>query len=386
LFESTISHYMHNQSSLQILGSRILAAALSEVLPNLLIEEAGIAFNGFYCDFSFSEPISSEILILLEERIRQIIREKRLIRKMEMVPECASEFLKKNGQKRRAAQVFGQDQYVPMIQIGSFVDWCENVPFNHTGDAGIVRLIERISQGKGRFRIFGIAEVSKDALKSRLKHFQQFPLFDHEKRGAERQFWEIIEGKRIWLAPGLEELRRLCGFWRKAFAAKALEVDGDESKYPLIAAKRQKMCLMHFARLGVSQSSMRGLLDASGTLVLQINSFDGFGRDCISFLQILHQSLTILGFKYRIRLLEKKRKTGVIESSLQQEGWKADERLYSDESRLEFVVRDALQCEWIIAAICERKHERGLFATVWVERNMALLLEMSNGFEDFPQQ
>ena len=70
------------------------------------------AFGGFYCDFFFSQPFSSEILIQLEERIRQIVREKREIRKMEMVPYSASEWLKKSGQKERAAQVLAQEGYV----------------------------------------------------------------------------------------------------------------------------------------------------------------------------------------------------------------------------------------------------------------------------------
>ncbi|MBF8262367.1 MAG: hypothetical protein HW387_32 [Parachlamydiales bacterium] len=378
---------MVNHSSHQTLGSRILAAALSEFLPGLFVEDVGVVCNGFYCDFSFSQPFSSEILVLLEERIRQIIREKRPIRVMEMIPFCAAEFLKKHGQNRRAAQVHGQDQYVPLIQIGSFVDWCEELPYTHTGEAGFVRLIEQTSRGRDRYRIIGVGDVSKDALKARFKLYQQFPDLDHMKRGADRGFWEVIDGERIWLPDGLEVRRRLCGMWRKNFSSMAIEVEGDERQYPLISEKKQKMAVMHLSWLEQPSRAMRGLLDDRHSLVWQIISFVDLERDCISFLQIVHKSLTILGFTSRIRFSGKSRKQSVIERSIENLGWEVDEETGGDESKLEFLVRDALQCEWVIAAIREPKPKGSVSATVWVERNLALLLEINDeslGMDEFP--
>ena len=84
-----IRSIIHNSSS------RILAAALSDCLPGLTIMDAGEAFGGIFCEFFYKGPFSSELLIQLEERIRQIIREKQEIRILDMVPVSASELLKK---------------------------------------------------------------------------------------------------------------------------------------------------------------------------------------------------------------------------------------------------------------------------------------------------
>jgi hypothetical protein len=369
---------MADHFSLQTLASRILAAALSECLPGLTILAVEEAFGGFYCDFSFSQPFSSEILVQLEERIRQIVREKREIRRMEMVPFSASEWLKKTGQMERAAQVLDQDGYVTLVQMGSFVDWCENPCGRHTGEARIIRLLEKKILERKCYRIFGIAAPSKEELKQRIFSWKQFPEIDHDNRGIDRGYWEMIDGERIWLAPGLDVRRKLSNHWREFFSPIALEVEGGENKERLISEKRGKIPIMQFLDTAEKTAQVRGLLDASHSLTLQVNSFGDIERDCISFLQNAHKSLTILGFTFRIRHFGKKRKEGTLERALGQLGWKVGREESSGELRTEFLVRDALQCEWVVAAVHEQRQKRTIRLTVWVERNLALLLEKDN--------
>lgn len=366
---------MADPTHLQTLASRLLAAALSECLPGLKILAVEEAFGGFYCDFYFPQPFSSEILIQLEERIRQIVRDKREIRKMEMVPYSAAEWLKKSGQIERAAQVLAQEGYVCIIQIGEFVDWCENSCGRHTGEAGILRLMNKEKIGKDCYRIFGMAAETKEELRSRTLLWKQFPQKDHENRGIDRGYWETIAGERIWLATGLSARRKLEDLWRENFSPIALEVEGGEDHYQAISEKNGKIPVMQFLSCRQRSATVRGLLDQDNSWALQVNSFGDNARECISFLQIAHHSLTILGFTFRIRHFGKKRKVSLFDRALQQLGWKADRGENSDEPRLEFLVKDALQCEWVVVSMQDLRRNKTLRLTVWIERNLALLLE-----------
>jgi len=144
---------------------------------------------------------------------------------------------------------------------------------------------------------------------------------------------------------------------------------------PGLSEKKGKIPVMQFLSCRQRAAQVRGLLDQDNSWALQVNSFGDNERECISFLQIAHNSLTILGFTFRIRHFGKKRKASLFDCALQQLGWKADRGENSDEPRLEFLVKDALQCEWAVVSMQDLRRNKTLRLTVWIERNLALLLE-----------
>lgn len=361
------------------LASRLLAAALTQCLPGSILLFLEEVWGGFYCDFSFRGPFSSEILIQLEEKIRQLVREKIEIRVMEMIPVSASEFLKKTGQTERAKQVLSQARYVRMIQIGSFVDWCERFCGKSTAESGILRLLEIKNLSKDRYRIFGITAESKENLKIRIQNWKQFSDFDHDQKGIHRHWWEMMDGQRIWLSKGLEQRRKWAGFWREQFASKALEVEAEPHLIPMIAKKKNSPILQVLYQ-NQDLPDVRGLLDSKKSLVMQINSWRDLQKYCISFLQTVQDSLNILGFTYRIRHFGKKRNGDECSRALQSLGWQVDRWEYSDEPRIEFLVEDSLLDEWTIASI-QMQQKVNISLTVWIERNLALLLEMDREFD-----
>jgi hypothetical protein len=188
----------------------------------------------------------------------------------------------------------------------------------------------------------------------------------------------MIDEERVWLTDGLAERRKLIALWRENFSSIAIEVECSEEKLKLVSEKKEKIPLMTLARQDESGSNVRGLFDLKSSLTLQVNSFGDKTADCISFLQIAHKSLTILGFTFRIRLFGKNRKGGFLESALQQLGWGADREGSSDEPRIEFLVEDALKCEWAVVSVEDLRRKGLLRLTVWIERNLALLLEKDN--------
>ncbi len=362
--------------------SRILAAALIEALPGAEIVQAGLSYNGYFCDFTFFPPKSSDLLVHLEERMRQIIREKREIVIQEMVPFSASELLKKEGQKTRAAQVREQEGLVRLVRIGTFVDWCEEGEhFSHTGQAGVFRLLELIEGEKGHFRVFGIAAASKKECKEEFLKWKRFPEIDHDRTGAEQGFWNVQEGSRIWLSKGLAVRKQWTSFWKKAFSPAVEEIEGGEDFFERLSTLAPaSMELTHVEEIE-DVADDRGLLNQPLTLALQIKHFLDPCASSISFLQTIDKSLTILGFTYRTRYLGRKRKGCPIRSALEQLDWKADEERSDSDPKLEFLVEDGLQSEWVAAELSEMKLKsiKWLSGSVWIERNFALLLERNGG-------
>ncbi len=361
--------------------SRILAAAIVELLPGAQIARAGLSYHGFYCDFLYAPPMSGELLERLTEQMRQVIRENREFRVLEMVPFSASEMLKKMGQKERSRQVLEQKGLVRLVRLGEFADWCEEESLlSSTGSPGVFRLLSQTDLDRGVYRIFGISAESKKELKELSSKWARFDVVDHERVGSRLGLWWVAddEGERLWLPKGLSLRDRWISYWQSAFVSLAERVEGGQEILEVLAEKIPSS--MEVAELEGGDGS-RGLLDWSSSKALIINHFLDSYAFCTSFLQTIHKSLTILGFAYRIRCFGKKRKGCPLRRSLEELGWDLQEGGSEAEPRLEFLVEDALRCEWVAAEITEKKlkHFRGLSATVWVERNLALLIEKSDG-------
>lgn len=360
--------------------SRILAAAITELLPGAKIAQAGLCHHGFFCDFTYSFPISGGLLERLEERMRQVIRENREIRILEMVPFSASELFKKLGQKERSLQVLSVEGLVQVMSLGGFADWCEEGEcLSSTGAAGAFRLLNQIELDRGCIRIFGIGAGSKKELKELSSNWDLFEKRDHERAGSSLGLWRTDGGvHRLWLPRGLEVRGQLSAFWQSAFSSLAEPVEGGEGALELLAQNVPSSMEYVSAEGG---EGGRGLLDWPCSLTLSLNHFLGLQSFCTSFLQTIHKSLTILGFDYRIRCFGKRRKGSPLRGALEELGWDLQEVDADADPKLEILVEDALRCEWALAEIGEMKLKglRGLFATVWVERNLALLIEKSDG-------
>lgn len=359
--------------------SRILAAAIIELLPGAQIARAGLSYHGFYCDFLYSPPLSGELLERLAEQMRQVIRESRDIRVLEMVPFSASEMLKKLGQRERSRQVLEQEGLVRLVRMGEFVDWCEEGLLSSTGGAGVFRLLSQTDLERGVYRVFGVSAESKQELKELSSKWARFDVADHEKVGSRHGLWFLSdEDRRLWLPRGLAVRGRWISYWLGALAPLAEPVEGGQEILEVLAEKIPSS--MELVEVDDGEGS-RGLLDQPVSKALIINHFLDSYAFCTSFLQTIHKSLTILGFAYRIRCFGKKRKGCPLRRSLEVLGWDLQEGDSEADPRLEFLVEDALRCEWVAAEISERKLKRfrGLSATVWVERNLALLIEKNDG-------
>lgn len=303
-------------------AAEIAAAAVYELYPDVELWGGGDTSTGFFYDFFSSNPVQEPII---EEKMRQIVREKRPIRTLEMVAFSAGELLKKEGHIVRAEAL--EEGLVDLIQIGSFHDLCPGPHLKNTAELAAFK-IEMESLPEGGTRIVGHCHTSKDELKQFLKKLGSYT--DHPLRGEKLGLWK----GPIWLPLGLKMRQKLIDFLRREWFDGALEISGPDDGDRLA---------MHRS-LGKEK-----VAEVYGTGI-QVSFFGKPEQEVISSLQSIGKTLTILGFDH----------------SSVPVGRGSD-----------FVVEDELGRKWPVVQVkkVSRKGTVDVYFTVDIERVLALLLE-----------
>lgn len=337
------------------------------------ILDLGEALGGVYCNFYFPNPISSDLLVQLEETLRRFLSENKEISLLEMVPFSASELLKKIGQPARAQQVLEKEGLVQIVRIGSFADWSDEELLAYPKEIGLIRLLDLKVLKKGFYRVFGVCAPTKEKLKEYMRRREAFAEKNHEVVGEKLGLWRCCEGKRVWLCRGLE-LRRACmDFLRDRLSPFFLEIEGDFPLAREALGDRSGSDLMQFTYRKEPVEAERGLLDAP-EVALVVKSFQSSGDKLISCLQTIAEAITILGFRYRILRFGKRRDCDPMVSAFRL-GMSCDPEWEEGDPGLELLVEDALGCEWPVLSVSELPRGKGFCAVFEVERKLALLLE-----------
>ncbi len=248
-------------------AAEIAAAAVHEIYPDIQLLGGGETDTGFFYELYFPHPIHAH---LIEERMRQIVRERRPIRTLEMVAFSASELLKKEGHLARLEEL--EDGLVEIIQIGSFHDLSPGPHLKNTAELAAFKISVEELPEKG-MRITGWCAASKEELKQFLKKLDEYtePAIIGEKMG----YWK----GPIWLPPGIQMRNQLIQFLKKEWFNGILEIAA-----PLEADR---------SLLGHSK-----VAEVIGDKEIQISFFGPSKGEMISYLQLIGKTLTILGFNH----------------------------------------------------------------------------------------
>lgn len=305
-------------------AAEIAAAAVFELFPDVELWGGSETPTGFAYDFYFPHPIHPETLPMIEERMRQIIRERRPIRTLDMVPFSARELLKKEGHFIRAEELDGED-LVEVIQIGDFTDLCPGPHLKNTAEAAAFKINSvEVLPDRG-MRLTGYVHTSKDSLKHFLKKLSQYR--SPEKIGEARGYWVQSPYGLIWKRAGIEAKAKLVQTLKEQLCVGAMEVScpqGDRDA-------------MH-AWLG------REKVSEQWGEWLQISVYS---NNLEFSLQSVAKTLTILGFTASMSPLGRE---------------------------TEFWIEDGIERRWPVVQV--KKDEARVVILVDVEKIFALLLEM----------
>jgi threonyl-tRNA synthetase len=207
--------------SQRYLAAELLASVVWSLFPNVILVGGGVNSLGFYYDFILEQPLTENMLELIDVHLHRFIKEGQPIRFISMMRENAQNFFEHHNHfhlAHRAAEE--QSNILELVQIGNFYGLCPALPFTSSEEVGVVKLLgtkELTHHIQNEViqvtRLLGTSQNSAKDLKSFLKSYDQFlKKRDHRILGPKLNLFSFSESMGslgvVWHSKGLK-LRRL---------------------------------------------------------------------------------------------------------------------------------------------------------------------------------
>ena len=187
--------------------AHLLAYAVKELFPEAQVTIGPVIENGFYYDFAYKRPFTSEDLAAIEKRMGELAARNEAVVRRVLPRDEAIAYFKGLGEHYKAEIIgsipAGED--VSLYREGSFEDLCRGPHVPSTGRLKHFKLMKvagaywRGDQKNEQLqRIYGTAWASKDDLQSYLRMLEEAEKRDHRKLGRELDLFHMDEA-----APGL---------------------------------------------------------------------------------------------------------------------------------------------------------------------------------------
>jgi hypothetical protein len=301
-------------------AAAIAAAAIYEIFPGSELFGGGETDTGFFYQFFYAHPMPPEAPKLLEERMRQIIREERPLREAEMVACSAKELFLKADHPAAvdALSELEPKELVSVIQIGTFSDLAEGPFCSSLREVGAFRITALKFLGDGEIRIEGSAFSTKEELKNFLRRLAKYSEENHLVRGEALKFWQLQDGQLLWLPRGLKLRENLLALLKKSFCGVELRA-ASEKAVNAYCCKRAPFTALTFQEKFKNPEEGKGLFEEECQSVFQQTiycSAKEFKDFSISLLQTIDKTLIILGFRASSGPTGPKRNEWTVEDGL----------------------------------------------------------------------
>ncbi len=181
--------------------SHVMAQAVKELFPQAKVAIGPSIENGFYYDFDVPEPFSPDDLEKIEERMKEIVKERYPFVRKEMPKKEAIEFFRAKGEDYKVELLEDMDEEtVSIYEQGSFVDLCRGP---HLPDTGYIKAF-KLTGVAGAYwrgdesrqmlqRIYGTAFADKKSLKKYLDFLEEAKKRDHRRLGRELDLFQFSD-------------------------------------------------------------------------------------------------------------------------------------------------------------------------------------------------
>ena len=187
--------------------AHLLAYAVKDLFPEAQVTIGPVIENGFYYDFAYKRPFTTEDLAAIEARMTALAKKDEPVVRRVLPRDEAVAYFKGLGEHYKAELIAsipaGQD--VSLYREGAFEDLCRGPHVPSTGKLKHFKLMKvagaywRGDQANEQLqRIYGTAWASKDELAHYLTMLEEAEKRDHRKLGRELDFFHMEE-----TAPGL---------------------------------------------------------------------------------------------------------------------------------------------------------------------------------------
>lgn len=209
-------------------AAHVLAEAVKELFPETQVTIGPAIENGFYYDFARETAFTPDDLLVIEERMHEIVaRDETIVREVWDRDE-AVKFFKKLGEAYKAeiiASIPSSDP-ITLYRQGDFIDLCRGPHLPSTTRLGKAFKLTRISGAYWRGdsknemlqRIYGTAWANDKQLRQYLHMLEEAEKRDHRKLGKLMDlfhFQEEAPGAIFWHPKGWSLFQRLIDYMRQ---------------------------------------------------------------------------------------------------------------------------------------------------------------------------
>lgn len=220
--------------------SHIMAAAVIDMFPEAKLGIGPSIDNGFYYDFDLPRALIPEDLVIIDNKMRKLIKEDLKFEKTEIPIKEAIKEAKKKGEVFKLELLEDLktkgEKTVTFYRIGSFVDLCTGPHVSSTGKVGTSFSLNRFSgaywrgdeKNKMLQRIYGVAFKTGEELNKYMKNLEEAEKRDHRKLGQELDLFSSPEilggGLPLWHPKGSIIRENIEDFWKKEHRKRGYDI------------------------------------------------------------------------------------------------------------------------------------------------------------------
>ncbi|BDF05198.1 threonine--tRNA ligase [[Clostridium] hylemonae] len=207
--------------------SHILAQAVKRLYPDTKLAIGPAVKDGYYYDFEFSFPFTTEHLAEVEKEMRRIVKESLPLERSVVSREEALKLMEERGEsyKVEMIQALPKEEEISLYRQGEFVDFCAGP---HVSNTSVIKAFKLQSVAGAYWhgdennqmltRIYGTSFPKADELDAYLKRMEEARLRDHRKLGKELGLFAIMDegpGFPFFLPKGMVLKNLLIDYWRQ---------------------------------------------------------------------------------------------------------------------------------------------------------------------------
>jgi threonyl-tRNA synthetase len=194
--------------------AHLLAYAVKNLFPEAQVTIGPVIDNGFYYDFAYQRPFTTEDLLAIETKMAELAKKDEPVKREVWDRDQAVQFFLGIGEKYKAEIIgaIAAEQKISLYREGDFVDLCRGPHVPSTGKLKVFKLMKVAgaywrgdAKNEMLQRIYGTAWAKKEDQESYLHMLEEADKRDHRKLGKELDLFHLDEhspGTIFWHPKG----------------------------------------------------------------------------------------------------------------------------------------------------------------------------------------
>jgi threonyl-tRNA synthetase len=208
--------------------AHLLAQAVKQLFPEAQVTIGPVIEDGFFYDFAYSRPFTTEDLAAIEARMAELAKADLPVKRRELPRDEAVRHFLAQGEKYKAEIIASipAGEAIGLYGQGDWEDLCRGPHVPSTGRLAAFKLMKVAgaywrgdSRNEMLQRIYGTAWINAKQLADYLHRLEEAEKRDHRKIGRELDLFHMQEeapGAVFWHPKGWGIFQRLIGYMREA--------------------------------------------------------------------------------------------------------------------------------------------------------------------------